>query len=143
MFLPLFGGICDHSASECLHAAADVGGGFGDDLLPLQYGFKVGQCLGLLMGGGGVAVDADFLGGGGAPANVEDAVANRADVAGAGEVIDHRDAEMIWKLRQSAYYLAKEQPDHLTAKQHYAKRLRCLTTGQIPIKDGRGRKRKV
>ena len=132
MLLPLFGGICDHSASECLHAAADVGGGFGDDLLPLQYGFKVGQCLGLLMGGGGVTVDADFLGGGGAPANVEDAVANRADVAGAGEVIDHRDAEMIWKLRQSAYYLAKEQPDHLTAKQHYAKRLRCLTTGQIP-----------
>ena len=52
-------------------------------------------------------------------------------------------AEMIWKLRQSAYYLAKEQPDHLTAKQHYAKRLRCLTTGQIPIKDGSGRKRKV
>ena len=131
MLLPLFGGICDHSASECLHAAADVGGGFGDDLLPLQYGFKVGQCLGLLMGGGGT------------PANVEDAVANRADVAGAGEVIDHRDAEMIWKLRQSAYYLAKEQPDHLTAKQHYAKRLCCLTTGQIPIKDGSGRKRKV
>lgn len=60
-----------------------------------------------------------------------------------GKVIDYRDAEMIWKLRQSAYYLAKEQPDHLTAKQHYAKRLRCLTTGQIPIKDGRGRKRKV
>ena len=125
-----------------MHAAADVGGGFGDDLLPLQYGFEIGQRFGLSMGGGGVAVDADFLGGG-APANVEDAVANRADVAGAGEVIDHRDAEIIWKLRQSAYYLAKEQPDHLTAKQHYAKRLRCLTTGQIPIKDGRGRKRKV
>lgn len=56
----------DLPADVGLYAAADVGGGFGHDLLPLQYGFEIGQRFGLSMGGGGVTVDADFLGGGSA-----------------------------------------------------------------------------
>ena len=65
----------DLPADVGLYAAADVGGGFGHDLLPLQYGFEIGQRFGLSMGGGGVTVDADFLGGGIASADVEDTVA--------------------------------------------------------------------
>lgn len=60
-----------------------------------------------------------------------------------GKVIDWKDHEFIFKLRQSAYYLAKETSEHLAAKHQYARHLRFFNVGQIPVKSARGRKRKV